>query len=69
MQWGVFWESWAASDLPQTSVCEKIMEAVGQRGRVSVVSQDSFYKDLTEDEQESAHAGEYNFDHPGGQHA
>lgn len=48
----------------KTSVCEKIMEAVGQRGRVSVVSQDSFYKDLTEDEQESAHAGEYNFDHP-----
>ena len=43
------------------------MEAVGQRGRVNMVSQDSFYKNLTEEEQECADTGEYNFDHPGGQ--
>lgn len=55
----------------QTSVCQNIMEQLGQANldshqkQVVMVSQDSFYKNLTEEQRECADAGEYNFDHPG----
>ena len=55
----------------QTSVCQNIMEQLGQANldshqkQVVMVSQDSFYKNLTEEQSECADAGEYNFDHPG----
>ena len=47
------------------------MEQLGQTNldsrqkQVVMVSQDSFYKNLTEEQRECADAGEYNFDHPG----
>ena len=41
-------------------------ESVSEHLRhVTIVSQDSFYRDLTADEHEKAKKGEYNFDHPG----
>ena len=55
----------------QTSVCQNIMEQLGQTNldsrqkQVVMVSQDSFYKNLTEEQRQFADAGEYNFDHPG----
>ena len=51
----------------KTSVCHKIIELLGQSTveRVALISQDSFYKDLSEEEREVAGRGEYNFDHPG----
>jgi len=55
----------------QSSVCSKIMEQLGQEDidckqrRVAIISQESFYRELNEDELEEAHKGEFNFDHPG----
>ena len=45
------------------------MEQLGQDGvesrRVVIISQDSFYRELCEDEAEDAKVGNFNFDHPG----
>ena len=47
------------------------MERLGQRNidskkrKVAVVSQDSFYRDLSNGEQARAFKGQFNFDHPG----
>lgn len=47
------------------------MEQLGQEGvetnkrRVVIVSQESFYKELSKDEAEVARKGNFNFDHPG----
>ena len=52
----------------QTSVCRKIMEAVCQEGpnpMVVMISQDSFYRDLSQEQRERASRNQYNFDHPG----
>ena len=53
----------------KTTVCRKIMEALEQvnssNQRVIMISQDSFYKNLTRQEIALANIGEYNFDHPG----
>lgn len=53
----------------KTTVCHKIMEALEQVNsssqRVVMISQDSFYKNLTSSEIAVANKGEYNFDHPG----
>ena len=55
----------------QSTVCSKIMELLGQKDvdrkqrQVVIVSQDSFYKNLNEEEKELASKGLYNFDHPG----
>ena len=55
----------------KTSVCLKIMEMLGQKEldckqqQVVMVSQDSFYKNLSQSEIAQANKGEYNFDHPG----
>ena len=51
----------------KTSVCHKIIELLGHSTveRVALISQDSFYKDLSEEERGVANRGEYNFDHPG----
>lgn len=45
----------------KTSVCELIMSSLRDQ-RVAVISQDSFYKPLTQEEKERV--AEYNFDHP-----
>lgn len=56
---------------PQSTVCEKIMELLGQneverrQRKVLILSQDSFYKVLTAEQQGKALKGQYNFDHPG----
>lgn len=55
----------------QSTVCEKIMELLGQneveqrQRKVLILSQDSFYKVLTAEQQAKALKGQYNFDHPG----
>ena len=55
----------------QSTVCSKIMDQLGQnllpdrRDMVTIINQDSFYRDLTPDEHKRAMKGEYNFDHPG----
>lgn len=53
----------------KTSVCKKIMESLEQVNsssqQVVMISQDSFYKNLTSGEVALANIGEYNFDHPG----
>ena len=45
------------------------MEQLGQDGvesrRVVIISQDSFYRELREDEAEDAKVGNFDFDHPG----
>lgn len=47
------------------------MEQLGQEGvetnqrRVVIVSQESFYKELSKNEAEDARKGNFNFDHPG----
>lgn len=57
--------------LPQSSVCEKIMELLGQnkidhhQRQVAILSQDSFYKVLTPEQKAKALKGQFNFDHPG----
>ncbi|XP_054712388.1 uridine-cytidine kinase 2-B-like [Uloborus diversus] len=47
----------------KSTVCQKIMEKVGQR-QVICISQDSFYKELSSEEKKKASKGKYNFDHP-----
>lgn len=55
----------------QSSVCEKIMELLGQnkidhhQRQVVILSQDSFYKVLTPEQKAKAVKGQFNFDHPG----
>ena len=55
----------------QTSVCRDIVDQLGQlvvnsqQRRVVMVSQDSFYRNLTPTEKAAADRGEFNFDHPG----
>ena len=54
----------------KTSVCERIMERLGQNvvdsreRRVVTVSLDSFYRPLSDDDQARAARGQFNFDHP-----
>uniref|UniRef100_A0A674GMH7 uridine/cytidine kinase n=1 Tax=Taeniopygia guttata TaxID=59729 RepID=A0A674GMH7_TAEGU len=54
----------------KSTVCEKIMELLGQneveqrQRKVLILSQDSFYKVLTAEQQAKALKGQYNFDHP-----
>lgn len=56
---------------PQSSVCEKIMELLGQnkidhhQRQVAILSQDSFYRELTPEQKAKALKGQFNFDHPG----
>ena len=53
----------------KSTVCAKIMEQLGQDAvesrRVVIISQESFYKELSEEEAEEAKVGNFNFDHPG----
>ena len=47
-------------------VCKKMVEQLNQhQHKILVLSQDSFYKNLTEEENQKANAGSFNFDHPG----
>ena len=52
-------------------MCNRVIEELNQSenssnpNAVVVVSQDSFYKDLSPHEKDLAKVGEYNFDHPG----
>lgn len=54
----------------KSTVCAKIMEQLGQDGvesnqrRVAIISQDSFYRELCEEEAEDAKVGNFDFDHP-----
>lgn len=54
----------------KSTVCQKIMEKVGQHSvdhrqrKVVCISQDSFYRELTDEEKAKALKGKYNFDHP-----
>jgi len=48
----------------KTTVCRKIIETLDNK-KVVVLSQDSFYKSLTEEQKEQANRAEYDFDHPG----
>ena len=54
----------------KTSVCEAIVEKVkqnkslGKETKISIISQESFYRELTQIEQERANIGMFNFDHP-----
>lgn len=50
----------------KSSVCARIMEKLGMahKRRVVAVSQDSFYRKLTDEEIKKANRGEFNFDHP-----
>ena len=54
----------------KTTVCQKIIEQLGGAGlanhgkKVLILNQDSFYKDLTQEEHRLAASDEYNFDHP-----
>ena len=54
----------------KTSVCKRLMEAIGQNNKSDVekrivsLSQDSFYRKLTETESILAKMGKFNFDHP-----
>ncbi|XP_041370924.1 uridine-cytidine kinase 2-like [Gigantopelta aegis] len=54
----------------KSSVCAKIVEQLGQadidhkQRQVTIIGQDSFYKNLTEEEAKKADKGEFNFDHP-----
>jgi hypothetical protein len=54
----------------QSSVCERIMEAVvdrnnGHERQIISLSQDSFYRELNQAESVQAQKGTFNFDHPG----
>jgi len=56
----------------KSSVCNKIMEQLGQndlqvnkKQQVAIVSMETFYKHLNAEEQALALKGRYNFDHPG----
>ncbi|KAK7896457.1 hypothetical protein WMY93_021782 [Mugilogobius chulae] len=54
----------------KSTVCAKIMELLGQnkvdhhQRKVAIISQDSFYKNLTPEQKAKAIRGQYNFDHP-----
>ena len=54
----------------QSTVCQKIMEKLGQvdvdqkQRQVVTISQDSFYRELTQAEITKAEKGQFNFDHP-----
>ncbi|XP_062867739.1 uridine-cytidine kinase 1 [Trichomycterus rosablanca] len=54
----------------KSTVCAKIMELLGQnkvdhhQRKVTIVSQDSFYRVLTTEQKAKALKGQYNFDHP-----
>ncbi|XP_042908401.1 uridine-cytidine kinase 2-A isoform X2 [Parasteatoda tepidariorum] len=54
----------------KSTVCQNIMDKVGQysvdhqQRQVICISQDSFYKELTNEEKQKAARGKYNFDHP-----
>ncbi|VDP13369.1 unnamed protein product [Onchocerca flexuosa] len=50
----------------KSSVCSRIMEKLGKahKRRVVTISQDSFYRNLTDEEMKKASRGEFNFDHP-----
>lgn len=54
----------------KTTVCERIIEAVtghrdfGTERKVISLSQDSFYRELTQSESKKAEKGLFNFDHP-----
>jgi len=51
----------------KTSVCTLIIDALGganKNRRVAIISQDSFYNILNDEEKRLAHNGNYNFDHP-----
>ncbi|XP_065734867.1 uridine-cytidine kinase 1 isoform X1 [Phocoena phocoena] len=54
----------------QSTVCEKIMELLGQnevdhrQRKLVILSQDRFYKVLTTEQKAKALKGQYNFDHP-----
>ncbi|XP_070582282.1 uridine-cytidine kinase 2-like [Ptychodera flava] len=54
----------------KSSVCEKIMEELGQneverkQRQVTTISQENFYRNLTEAEKSKAFKGQFNFDHP-----
>lgn len=54
----------------KSTVCAKIMELLGQnkvdhhQRKVTIVSQDSFYRVLTPEQKAKALKGQYNFDHP-----
>ncbi|CAM4664908.1 hypothetical protein PO909_007656 [Leuciscus waleckii] len=54
----------------KSTVCAKIMELLGQnkvdhhQRKVTIVSQDSFYRILTPEQKAKALKGQYNFDHP-----
>jgi len=47
----------------KTSVCKLILERLGDH-RVAIISQDSFYKNLSQEEKVRARNKDYNFDHP-----
>ncbi|XP_027622450.1 uridine-cytidine kinase 1 isoform X1 [Tupaia chinensis] len=55
---------------PQSTVCEKIMELLGQnevdqrQRKLVILSQDRFYKVMTAEQKAKALKGQYNFDHP-----
>ncbi|KAK3088737.1 hypothetical protein FSP39_023150 [Pinctada imbricata] len=52
----------------KSSVCNKIMQQLGthvvKEQQVVIISQDSFYRELTQEENRRAVKGEFNFDHP-----
>ena len=56
---------------PQSSVCAKIVQLLGQnevdyrQKQVVILSQDSFYRVLTSEQKAKALKGQFNFDHPG----
>jgi len=49
----------------KTTVAKRIIESLGVPW-VSLLSMDSFYKVLNEEQHKQAALNEYNFDHPGG---
>ena len=52
-------------------MCRKIIEELGEhkvdlkQRKVCILSQDSFYKQLSDEQREAANNADYNFDHPG----
>ncbi|XP_065067837.1 uridine-cytidine kinase 2-like [Rhopilema esculentum] len=55
----------------KSEVCKKILKDLGQANiesqmrKVIILSQESFYRDLDEEESAQADTGNFNFDHPG----
>ncbi|KFD50910.1 hypothetical protein M514_08223 [Trichuris suis] len=50
----------------KSTVCEEIISKLGAeyQGMVAMISQDSFYRQLSEEERQLANCGKFNFDHP-----